>query len=69
MQAPFNILSAADERRLVMSRAKEGAQRLHQENPGGTPNPAGAIRLMEHSWNITASASWKGLRKGCPPKG
>ena len=51
MQALLNILLTTDERRLVINRANEEAQHLHQENPNGTPNQVGAILLTELEWN------------------
>ena len=51
VQALLNILLTVDERWLVINKAKEEAQRLHQENPNVSLNPAGAIPLMEPGWN------------------
>ena len=52
-QALLNILLTADEKWLVINTAEEEAQRLQQENPDGSPNPAGAIPLMEPNWNTS----------------
>ena len=43
VQALLNILLTVDERQLVINRANEKTQHIHQGNPGGTPNQAGAI--------------------------
>ena len=51
VQALLNILLTASERGLVLYRAKEEAQRLHQENPDRTPKPAEANPLTEPNWN------------------
>ena len=32
-----------DEQRLVLDKANEGVQRLHQENPDGAPDPTKAV--------------------------
>ena len=43
VQSLLNILLTAVERWLVINKANEEPQCLHQGNPKGTPNPAGAI--------------------------
>ena len=65
-----------DEKLLVIIRANEEAQHLHQEDLDGTPNPAGAIILTEHNWNTNGTGLaflqhyrkciLKGLKKGAP---
>lgn len=47
VRALLNSLLMADKRQLVINKANEEVQCLHQENPNGTPNPAGAIPLTE----------------------
>ena len=47
VQALLNILLTVDERQLVINRANEEAQCLHQGDPDGILNPAEAILLME----------------------
>lgn len=49
-----------------MSRADEGARQPHQENPGGTFNPAGAIPSMEPNWKRYRKCVLEGLKKGVP---
>ena len=41
----------ADERWIVINKAKEEDQCLHKEDPDGSFNPTGEIILMEPSWN------------------
>lgn len=48
MQALLNIMLAADERQLVLNKAKEEAQRLHDENT----DPDGAIPHRDPNWDI-----------------
>lgn len=50
--ALLNILLSADKSRLTINKASEEAQHLHQENPNGTPNPAGALPLTEPKWDL-----------------
>ncbi|KAK1341687.1 hypothetical protein QTO34_016435 [Cnephaeus nilssonii] len=47
MLALLDILLMADERQLVINKANEEPHRLHQDNPNGTPNIAGAIPLAK----------------------
>ena len=47
VQTLFNILLTVDEKQLVIKKANEEIHHLHQENPNGTPNPAGAIPSTE----------------------
>ena len=73
VQALLNILTV-DERQLVINKANEEAQCLHQENLNGTPNQVVAIPLKEPDWNPNARSLaflehyrkciLKGLKKG-----
>lgn len=54
LQALLNILLIADERRLVIDKANEEAQQLHQENPNETLNSAGAMPLLELDWDTNS---------------
>ena len=56
VQALLNILLTADERQLVINKANEEAQLIHQENPNETPNTASAIPLTEPDWNPNAGS-------------
>ena len=47
VQALLSILLTVYKRQLVINRANEEAQRLHQEDPHRTLNPAEAIPLTE----------------------
>ena len=78
VQALLNILLTVDERELVINKANEEAQCLHQENSNGTLNPAGTIPLLEPNWDPNNGDLillehyrryiLEGLRKGCPSK-
>ena len=77
VQALLNLLSTTDERWLVINKANEEAQCLHQENPNGTPKPiAGAIPFTGPDWNPNGGGLaflehyrkciLRGLKKGVP---
>ena len=51
VQALPNILLTTDERQLVINKGNEEAQSLHQKNPNGIPNLAGAIPSIAPDWN------------------
>ena len=77
VQALLNILLTADERRLVLNRANQEAQRLRDEDTQGILDPAEAIPRVDPKWDPNSRgglASLKhyrrcileGLRKGVP---
>lgn len=51
VQALLQMLLTADERRLVIGKAKEEAERTHREGPCGTPALDGAVPLVEPDWD------------------
>lgn len=63
------------EPRLVLEKANEEAQRLHQGNPDGAPNPMKAIPLNRANWDPKENGLLsehrqrcilEGLKKGVP---
>lgn len=79
VQALRNIMLSADERRLVLDKAKEEAEHLHNENPDNTPDADRAIPHTNRNWDpseanggrmpawsITGGASSRALSQGYP---